>query len=527
VIRLSSPGDDPASITRFGSPAPAPDGRSVYCVREREFDARTEHDLVRLATDGSGALRVVAQGHGFYGAPVPHPDGSALAFLTWDFPNMPWDESRLWEALLTETGEVRTVRPVAGGPGESITQPDYGPDGRLHFVADRTGWWNLYARQPSGEVRCLVRRDAEFGRAEWFCGRRTYGFAGEAGIVAMACRNGRDALIRIRHGSVEMLPVPLDALDFVATSPDGDVVVIGAAPDRAPAVMRVPVGAGAAQTLRTSWPAAPGPACISVPDRLAIRADDGQTVHALFYPPAKSAPASQQPPPLMVFCHGGPTVLASTALDIQVQFWTGRGFAVVAVNYRGSPGFGRAYRQSIRGRWGVLDVEDCLAVVRELVAAQAIDPERIVARGKSSGALTALRMAAAATRHGVRIAAVISASGVTDPADLPERTHKMESRYLDGLIGPWPRDRAAYESRSIFADLSALTTPVLLLHGTQDRVVPLEQAERLRRALVARGVRADLVTFDGEGHAIRRPENIRRMAQAELDFLPFAASPEE
>lgn len=521
VTPVSPPRDDEATVVRFGAPATTSDGRYVYCVRECDAGPTTTHDLVRIAADGSAEPHVVAEGHDFYGAPVLHPDDTALAFLTWDLPDMPWDASLLWSVSLTEDDESNAIRLVAGGPGESITQPAYGPDGRLYYVSDRTGWWNLYVHRSSEVDECLTPQHTEFGRPDWFCGQRTYGFAGDTGIVAVSCRTGRDRLVRIHDGSLDELAISFDAIEFVATSPGGELAVIGATQTRAPAVVRVSIRTGGTQVLRESWPDPPNRSLISRPEPLTV--DSDTPVHALFYRPPREDRSG--PPPLLVLCHGGPTVMVSTALDITTQLWTCRGFAVVAVNYRGSPGFGRAYRESIRGGWGVLDVADCLAVVRHLVAAGAADPARIVVRGRSSGGLTALRVAATAGRHGVRIAAVISVSGVTDPADLAGRTHKMESRYLDGLIGPWPEAKAEYEDRSVFADLATLTAPTLLVHGARDRVVPVAQARRLHQALTARGVRAEFVTFDEEGHAIRHPDHVRAMVRAELDFVAHVFGP--
>jgi len=522
-LHRCEPGGEPVPLTGstsdsartvYGAPTTSPDGAHVYCVRERG----TVHDLVAVATDGSGRTRVLARGHDFYGAPAVSPDGARLAYVVWDHPHMAWDQSVLRELRLDATGVPVADHEIAGRPGVSVTQPRYGPDGRLHFVDDRTGWWNLYVRESAGS-RNLLPMAAEFGRPDWHCGLRTYGFLADGSVVAAARRRARDTVLRVRpDGTTETVRCGGDVVDSLATSAL-DLVVIAGSATRPPAVQRVLTG-GEVVVLRESRPNPLGPEWTSVPRSIEFPTRDGETAHAFYYPPVNPdvTGPSGVPPPLIVTCHGGPTVVLTGMLDHQVQYWTSRGIAVVEVNYRGSPGFGRAYRERIRGRWGVLDVADCVDAARHLVSIGAADPARLAVRGKSSGGLTALL----AAMSDLGFAAVIGVSGVSDPTALPGNTHKVESRYLDGLIGAWPRERAAYEERSPAHHVHTLRTPTLLFHGADDDVVPPAQSRRLRDLLAMRGVPVCLVEYENEGHGVVRPENVRHIVATELWFLAQA-----
>lgn len=505
--------------TRYGAPVPGPEGEQVYCVRERDLGSQTVHDLVAVPADGSGRVRVLSSGHDFYGAPALHPDGSRIAFTVWDHPHMAWDQSVLREIRLDGSGAVAEDRLVAGSPEESITQPRYSRDGRLHFVSDRTGWWNLYAEDSDGRHVPQLPIAAEFGRPDWTIGLQTYGFLGDGTLIAACRRRGKDTLMRIPvEGSASALPGPYDVVDVLSVSADGIAAVAGSS-SLAPAVVRIDGhGRSAARVVRESRPDPVGAEWISVPQPLAFPTTGGQTAHAFHYAPVNphfTGPAGT-PPPLIVFCHGGPTTVSSAALNYQIQYWTSRGFAVVEVNYGGSSGHGRAYRERIRGQWGVTDIADCVNAARHLVSVGAADPGRLAIRGLSSGGLTALGATAAAASE---FAAVVSYFGVTDLTDIPARTHKMESRYLDGLIGPWPERRDVYESRSPLRNVARMRTPALLFHGRGDTVVPVEQTERLARSLIRADVPVCQVTYEDEGHGFSRPENVRNAASVELLFL--------
>ncbi|MFE7616015.1 S9 family peptidase [Streptomyces sp. NPDC057496] len=511
-------GSEDGVASSYGAPRPAPDGRYVYCVRERKFDQETVHDLVAVPADEPGPVIVLSAGHDFYGAPDPHPDGGRVAFTVWDHPDMPWDRSELHELSLAEDGRVLGDRVVAQRPDESITQPRYGPDGRLHFVGDATGWWNLYREEADGRVSSLLPLAAEFGRPDWVCGLRTYGFLRDGTVLAAARRRGKDQLMRIPvKGPAATVDIPFDVIDSMAVSAEG-AALVAASSTRAAAVVRLEgLPEPSATAVRESWTCPLGPEWISEPRPIAFRGFDGRVVHAFHYPPKNphcTAPAGTLPP-LIVSCHGGPTVVASAPLNRQVQFWTSRGFAVVEVNYGGSSGHGRAYRERIRGQWGVADAEDCVAAARHLVAEGCADPDRLIVRGLSSGGLTALSAAIRFTGF----AAVTSYFGVTDPASLVGATHKMESRYLEGLIGAWPAQRDRYRERSVVDNADRLRTPTLFFHGSADPIVPVGQTEYLAARLAERGVTTRTVIYEGESHGFRDPANIAHMATTEIHFL--------
>ena len=497
------PGGQPLPLTdddggRYADGDASPDGTRVACVRERHLDeGRVVNDLVVVALDRAREPTVVAQGHDFYAAPRFGPDGR-LAWLAWDHPRMPWDGTEL---------EV-DGRPVAGGPTESISQPRWSPDGLLHWISDRTGWWNLYR-----EGDPLLPMPAEFAGPDWAFGQSTYAFLPGGRVVATWTRGGRGRL-----GVLDQAPLDLAYTSFSSVRAYGDeVAVIAASPTRAPAVVVVdPAGGGAGVTVvRESRPNPVDPAYLSTPRPVSFATTGGRTAHALFYAPANrdcEGPPGERPP-LVVTSHGGPTAAASTSLDLRTQFWTSRGIAVVDVDFGGSPGYGRPYRQALAGQWGVVDVDDCVAAARHLADAGEVDGRRMVVRGSSASGLTALL----ALTRGV-FAAGASLYGVADLAALATETHKFESHYLDGLVGPWPEAAETYRQRSPLYQAERLTAPLIVFQGLDDKVVPPAQAEVLVDALRRAGIPFAYLTFEGEAHGFRKADTIRRVVEAELSF---------
>lgn len=475
----------------------SPDGTRLAFVRERHTSHGVVNDIVLLPS-----LDVVASGHDFYAAPRFGPDGR-LAWLAWDQPRMPWDGT-----VLEVDGAV-----VAGGPDESISQPRWSPEGALHWISDRTGWWNIY-REP-GEP--LAPMEAEFAEPDWVFGQSTYDFLPGGRIVATWTG---------RLGVLGEEPLDLPYTSFASVRALGDkVAAIAASPTQAPAVVLIDPATAEVTVVRESRATPVDPAYLSTPRRLAFPTSGGATAHALFYPPANpdcEGPPGERPP-LIVTSHGGPTSQASTALNLRTQFWTSRGFAVVDVDYRGSSGYGRAYRKRLDGQWGVADVDDCLAAARHLAAMGRVDGRRMAIRGSSASGLTTLL---ALTRgpsgppsgeHGV-FAAGASLYGVVDLAAMARETHKFEARYLDGLVGPWPEAAAVYRQRSPLTHASQLSAPLIIFQGLDDRVVPPAQAEVLVDALRAAGVPFAYLTFEGEAHGFRKAETLRRVQEAELSF---------
>ena len=490
LYRVDS-GGEPQPITPDGARYADGDvhGDRLVCVRERHLDQGVVNDIVELPTDGSAEPTVVAAGHDFYAAPRFAPDGR-LAWLAWDHPRMPWD------GTLLEPG------PVAGGPEESVSQPRWSPDGALHWISDRTGWWNVYR-----EGEPLAPMEAEFAEPDWVFGQSTYDFLPGSRVIARW--DGR-------LGVLGDEPLDLPYTSFSAVRSYGDkVAVIAASPTQAPAVVVIDPETAEVTVVRTSRPTPVDPGYLSTPRRIEFPTAGGATAHALFYPPANNdhdGPAGERPP-LMVTSHGGPTSAASTGLELRTQFWTSRGFAVVDVDYRGSSGYGRAYRRQLDGQWGVADVDDCVAAARHLADAGEVDGRRMVIRGSSASGLTTLL----ALTKGV-FAAGASLYGVVDLAALATDTHKFEARYLDGLVGPWPDAADVYRERSPLSHADELAAPLIIFQGLDDKVVPPSQAEVLVDALRRAGLPFAYLTFEGEAHGFRQAATIRRVVEAELSF---------
>lgn len=509
-LPLTEPGDRHADFDL------SPDLTQLAAVRERQLDARPpENALVLLPVDG-GREVVVDAGHDFFASPCFSPDGRALAYLSWDHPDMPWDGSELWQVALA--GAVPGApRRVAGGRGESILQPGFSPDGKLTYVSDRSGYWNLY-QVDGGETRALCAGPFDLGRPMWTLGTSSYAFVGGNRIVACATERGIDRLILIdaeRGGILEESLAP-DCVSIDSIHAAGDQVAwVGAGPDRPAALHLLDLATRERREVARSVSVALDPGDLATPEPISFPSGTAQA-HAFFYEPRNRAcrgtPGTL--PPLIVQCHGGPTASATAALRLATQFWTSRGFAVVDVNYGGSSGFGRAYRERLNGRWGEVDLADCCAAVEHLVASGRVDPARVAIRGGSAGGFTAL----SAITFTDRFAAAASHYGVADLELLARDTHKFESHYLDRLLGPLPEAREVYRARSPIHHADRIRTPLLLLQGLDDRVVPPEQAELMAAALDERGVTHALVTFPGESHGFRRAESIERALLAELQF---------
>jgi dienelactone hydrolase len=506
--------DGPAD--RYADPVVTRDGHWLICVRERHRGGEVVNDLVAVATDGSAADHRLAGGHDFYSSPCTSPDGTRLAWLCWDHPRMPWDGTELWESAVLAGPELGPPRLVAGGPEESLSQPRYSPDGRLHYISDRTGWWNIYVDEPGGP-RPLATVEAEFARPDWVFGQSSYVFLAGGTLVARWSEDDGHRLgVRAPGGDGFVpVPTPFTQLDGLCPTASG-VVAVAASPTESPAVVEIDLPAGGYRVLARSRERAVDPAYLSTPRSIEFPTSHGLTAHALWYPPCNPdfvAPAGERPP-LVVVSHGGPTSATAAALDYGIQFWTSRGFGVVDVDYGGSSGYGRPYRERLRGGWGVVDVDDCVNAARWLAGQGLVDGARMVIRGASAGGYTTL---CALTFRDV-FAAGASHYGVADVGALARDTHKFESHYLDSLIGPWPEARAVYDERSPVLHADRLRTPLILFQGAEDKVVPPAQAEAMAEALRANGVPYAYLVYEGEQHGFRRAEHIIRTSEAELSF---------
>jgi dipeptidyl aminopeptidase/acylaminoacyl peptidase len=528
-----APGGGPEPLTpepevprgdRWADGEVSPDGATIVCIRERHVPgggpAQVRNELVRLAAHTPGEPELLVGGPDFVAAPRHSPDGTRLAYLRWNHPSMPWDATELVLRELSTGAE--TV--VAGGPEESVLEPLWGPDGSLYLLSDRSGWWNLYrADGTGGGVEPVVTLDAEIGQPVWMLGSARYAVLDDGRVVFARQRDGYDALlVREPGGETRELELPFSAYATVRVDGPSSVVVVAGGPTSEPEVARIDVAGGSREVLRAPRELGLDPGYLSVPEHVSFPSQDPgsggeRTAHALFYPPAN--PGFRAPdgelPPLLVVIHGGPTGAAVPVLALGVQYWTSRGFAVVDVNYGGSTGYGRAYREQLLGNWGVVDVADCLAAASWLAGVGRADRDRLCIRGGSAGGYTTL---AALARADTPFAAGADHFGVSDLEALAAETHKFESRYLDRLVGPYPQARAIYRQRSPIAHVDALTRPLIVLQGSEDAVVPPGQSEVIVDALRGKGVPVAYLLFEGEQHGFRRAENIRRAMDAELSF---------
>jgi dipeptidyl aminopeptidase/acylaminoacyl peptidase len=503
----------PAGV-RFADFTLTPDARWLLAVRETH-DSEVVNDIVAIAAGGGGDVRGLVGGHDFFAAPRLRPDGSQLAWLSWDHPNMPWDGTELWVATFGADLSLGPPRLVAGGRNESISSPRWSPDGHLHFISDRSGWWNLYA-DDGGTGRALAPRDAEFAGPDWTLGQSPFTFLRDGTVVVTWDSEGRTHLGCLRAGGELIeIEVPYTSLGSLVAA-DASICAVAGSPTDEPAVVRIDVPSGTIGVLKRSREQALDPADVSVPVAVEFPTADGERAHALFYRPTNRdyvGPADERPP-LIVMSHGGPTGATSSVLNRGVQFWTSRGFAVVDVDYGGSTGYGRAYRERLRDRWGIVDVDDCVNAARWLADQGEVDGSRMVIRGGSAGGYTTL---AALTFRDV-FAAGASSFGVADAAALARDTHKFESRYLDGLIGPWPQAEAIYVERSPIHHTDRLSCPLILFQGLEDKIVPPDQSQVMADALRVKGVPVAYLAFEGEQHGFRKAETIVRVAEAELWF---------
>jgi dipeptidyl aminopeptidase/acylaminoacyl peptidase len=510
----------PECAMRYGDFAVDERRKRLLCVREDHgvSDRKAINSVVTLRLDGpndDGGVLLVG-GNDFYSTPRLSPDGARLCWLTWNPPNMPWDGCELWVAELNAKGALGKRRKVAGGPDESIFQPTWGPNGALYFASDRTGWWNLY-RWRSGRVANILRRKAEFGMPQWALGMTTYAVISEKRLLCSWTSRGvwRLGELDTETGKLTPLDLPYTAITGVQANATS-AVFLGGSPTQEPAVIELNLKTKRIRTLRESRKAALDPAYISAPHAIVFPTEDGLTAHGFYYPPRNPryrAPAGERPP-LLVMSHGGPTSAVNNTLNPRYQYWTSRGFAVLDVNYGGSSGYGRAYRQRLAGRWGIVDVDDCVNGARHLSARGLADPHRLAIRGGSAGGYTTL----AALTFRDAFAAGASHFGVSDLAALARETHKFESRYLDGLIGPYPARKDLYRERSPIHHVNRIAAPMILFQGLEDRVVPANQAELMVAALTKKGLPVAYVAFEGEGHGFRRAETVVRAHEAELYF---------
>ncbi|MEM7252805.1 MAG: prolyl oligopeptidase family serine peptidase [Pseudomonadota bacterium] len=522
IYRTTALGTEPMQLThapeyRFADLILDRARQRLIAIAERHTGegGEPENLLVSIGID-DGALRTLAAGDDFYAHPVMRPDGSELAWLSWSHPNMPWDETKLWVAPVATTGELATPRMAGGGNQVAVFQPEYSPNGRLFFVSDESGWWNLYCLEDNNP-RPIAPMPHDFGRALWQFGMRTYGFISESRLLASYIEHGAWSLteIDLANGKHRSVDSPFTDFDGIRIRGERLLSVAGNASEPSQ-VAEIDLSTGNLTTHQIATNASFAAGYLSTPEAVSFQTSDDQQAHGFFYPPYNqdySGPDAEKPP-LLVVGHGGPTSATSTSLNLSLQFWTSRGFGVLDVNYRGSTGYGREYRNRLRGQWGIYDVADCVHGALFLSDRGAADRDRLAIRGGSAGGYTAL---AALTFHDV-FAAGASYYGISELEVLAKETHKFESRYLDSLIGPYPERRDLYESRSPINFTENLTCPIIFFQGLRDEVVPPNQAEMMVNALRDKRLRVAHLTFPDEGHGFRAAATIKQTLESELVF---------
>ncbi len=523
IYRQDSPQSEPQPITpeanlRYADAVIDHRRRRLICVREDHTDQECEavNTIVSISLDGSGENKVMVSGNDFYSAPRLSPDGSQIAWLTWNHPNMPWNESELWVGEIREDGSVVTVEQVAGGSDESIFQPEYSPDGTLYFVSDRTGWWNLY-RWRDSRIEPLCEMPAEFGMPYWSFASSTYNFASANRIICSYTQQGTWHLASLdtTNGKLEAIKTPYTSISFLRASP-GKAVFLAGSPTETMSVAQLDLATHELKILRRSSKVTIDPEYLSMPQAIEFSTEHGLTAHAFFYlpnnPDYKASLGTK--PPLLVISHGGPTAATSSVLNLMIQFWTSRGIAVVDVNYGGSTGYGRSYCQRLNGQWGVVDIDDCVNSTRYLVERGKVNGDYLAIRGGSAGGYTTL--SALAFRDVFKAGA--SYYGISDLEVFARDTHKFESRYLDRLVGSYPEHRDLYRKRSAINYIEQFSCPMILFQGLEDKIVPPNQAEMMVEALRKKGLPVAYIPFEGEQHGFRRAKNIKRALDAELYF---------
>ena len=499
--------------------------RRLVCAREdkRLIESREDvNTIVAIGIDHDDAGgRVLVGGNDFYASPRVSPDGSKLCWLTWNHPHMPWEASELWVGTFGGDGDIENAIRIAGGPSESIFQPEWGPDGSLYFVSDCTDFWNLY-RAREGRIEAICERAAEFGVPQWAFGLSTYAFVDARTILATYTERGIWNLARIDTETRHFASVDTPYTWFSGIrAANGRAVFTAGSPTEPSSLVLLDAGSNRLEVIRRSTELRFDPGDLSVPEAIEFATEGARTAHAFFYRPTNrdfSAPSGELPP-LIVKSHGGPTGSTSSLFSLAVQYWTSRGFAVLDVNYGGSTGYGRAYRERLKGSWGIVDVDDCVNGAQYLVAHGEVDGQRLAITGGSAGGYTTL---CALTFRKV-FKAGASHFGISDLEKLAHdartgNNHKFESRYEDWLIAPYPEELEVYRQRSPIHFADRLSCPVIFFQGLDDRVVLPNQSERMVEVLRQKRLPVAYLPFEGEGHGFRRAENIKRALDAELYF---------
>jgi len=491
----------------------------LICIREDHTGkGEATNTIATVSLDGGDNGRVLIEGNNFYASARLSPDGTKLAYLTWNHPNMPWDGCELWVADVLPDGLLGSDRfQVAGSPTESIFQPEWSPENVLHFVAETGGWWNLY-RWRNDKVEAVYPMEAEFGEPQWVFGMFTYDFVSSTKILCCYSQNGTWHLNWLETSKKILTSIITPYTDFSCIrAAKGFAVFIAGSPTKPAAITRFDLETGNIETIKQSFEVTVNTSYFSVHRPINFPTTDGKEAYANYYPPINKdfvAPEKELPP-LMVISHGGPTSASGTTLRYNIQYWTSRGFAILDVNYGGSTGYGREYRQRLNGNWGVVDVDDCCNGALYLVKIGLADPKRLAIRGGSAGGYTTL---ACLTFRKEVFKAGASYYGLSELELFVTETHKFESRYMVSLLGPYPERKDIYFERSPINFIKNIDCPLILFQGDEDKIVPSSQSQMLFEAMRDKGLPVAYLLFKGEEHGFRKAESIKRSLEAELYF---------
>jgi dipeptidyl aminopeptidase/acylaminoacyl peptidase len=518
---------------RYADFALAANGREIWCVREQHADGKVSRAIVAVPLDGSAAsdpeaIRPLVTGSDFFAFPTPSPDGKRLAWISWNHPHMPWDGTELRVAAVTDEGGpggheiVGQGRLVKGGLRESVLAPVWRDNTSLYVATDWTGWWNIYQVGLTGEPpQALYPAEEEFAGPLWQLGGRPFAVLGDGRLAVMHGRGGmRLGVLDPDTSELTDLDLPMKQFGPALSADGTSIAALAGGPAQPLSVVRVDTATSRLEVLRADLDDVPDEAYLPIPRPVEVEGRYGRVVHALVYPPTNPdavGPAGERPP-YVVWVHGGPTGQALGLLDVEKAYFTSRGIGIIDVNYGGSTGYGRLYRERLRRQWGIVDVEDAAAAARWLVEDGQADPARLAIRGGSAGGWTALAAVTTGAANGAVFSAATSYYGVSDLNAFAAKTHDFESRYLDGLVGPLPGFETIYAERAPVGHVTDATCPILLLQGLDDPIVPPEQSERIASDLAAHGIRHAYIAFDGESHGFRRAESTAVSLEAELSF---------
>jgi dipeptidyl aminopeptidase/acylaminoacyl peptidase len=490
--------------------------RLIAVCEDHSPEGEPENTIVSIDLK-TGEVQTLVSGRDFYTSPRLCTNGTHLAWISWNHPNMPWDETQLWMAEIKPDGSLDEAKCIAGGTEESIGEPRWSPDGKLYFSSDRDGWWNLYRYNLEGTIEPLYKMEAEFAYPHWVFGISTYNFASSSQIICTYTQNGSWYLASLDTETKQLQPIETPYNNIGSLQVKGDrLAFIGGSPTQPTAVVVQDLNSAKTEILKQSSNLTIDIGYLSSPVAIAFPTENGLTAYAWYYPPKNKdyiAPSGELPP-LLVKSHGGPTAAASASFSLRIQYWTSRGFGYLDVNYGGSTGYGREYRQRLNHQWGIVDVDDCVNAAKYLVQQGKADKNRLAISGGSAGGYTTL----AALTFKDTFKAGASHYGVSDLEALAKDTHKFEARYLDGLIGKYPEEKAIYQARSPIHFTDLLSCPVIFFQGLEDKVVPPNQAEMMVKAIKEKGIPVAYVPFEGEQHGFRRAENIKRALDGEFYF---------